>query len=521
VMFPISTPEINRRSFLRASGSLAAAAFFSACATPATARRHSWSGYPFSLGVASGDPAADGFVLWTRLAPDPINGGGMPPVAVSVAWEVAQDEQFAKVVRRGFASARPEWGHSVHVEIAGLQPERWYWYRFRVGNETSPVGRTRTMPQAGVVPEKFRFAFASCQHFETGHFTAYRHMREDNPDLVIHLGDYIYEGAGRDGGVRKHIGPELMTLEDYRNRLAQYRTDPELQAMHGAAPWLVTWDDHEVDNNYANDLSEEAHVTPAQLLARRAVAYQAYYEHMPLRRASLPHGPHMKLYRKISVGHLADFFVLDTRQYRTDQPCKDGNKPPCAEVYDPNATLLGAQQREWLQAGLRTSPATWKVLAQQVMMARVDRLAGEQIGFSMDQWPGYEFERARLLHFFHQHRIQNPVVLTGDIHTNWANELTLPSDYEFKYPVAAEFVGTSITSGGDGNPNPNNRATLLSENPMVKFYNAQRGYVRCDLSSGQWKTDYRIVPFVTREGAPVQTAGTFLLNNGSSLLHPA
>jgi alkaline phosphatase D len=519
--FPAFNRETSRRSFLAASSSLAAAAFLSSCASPSGRKQISFSKNPFSLGVASGDPSPDGFVIWTRLAPDPLEGGGMPPAPLRVSWQVAEDEQMKRVVRKGTATARHEWAHSVHVEVEGLRPERWYWYQFKVGSDISPVGRTRTMPPLHSIPGNFRFAFASCQHFETGYYTAFEHMLREDLDLVVHLGDYIYEGAGRKDQVREHLGPEIVTLDQYRTRYAQYKSDPALQRMHAAAPWILTWDDHEVDNNYANDISEEPKVSPAELLVRRAAAYQAYYEHMPLRRSCLPHGPNMKMYRRVPVGKLADFFVLDTRQYRTDQPCGDGNKPPCAESLDPKATLMGAKQRSWLETALAGSTSRWNILAQQVMMARVDRLIGAEIAYSMDQWPGYEMERRRLLQFLEEHNVKNTVVLTGDIHSNWANELTIHDDTDFKNPVAAEFVGTSISSGGDGSPTPKNRENLYSENPFVKFFSTERGYVKCELTPEQWRADYQMVEYVSKPGASLNKRATFILESGSSKLHQA
>ena len=311
-----------------------------------------FSGYPFKLGVASGDPAADGFVLWTRLAPDPLHGGGMANDSVSVHWRVAEDEAMTKVVAQGEAIAAAGLGHSVHVEVGGLKPDRWYWYEFKAGGELSPRGRTRTLerpdrPAAETSPLKM--AFASCQHYEAGYYTAFEHMAAEAPDLVLHLGDYIYEGPAREGQVRSHLGPEIRTLEEYRNRHAQYKTDPALQAIHAAAPWVVTWDDHEFDNNYAADIPEEkGPATREDFLKRRAAAYQAYYEHMPLRASSIPEGPGMRLYRSIRHGKLVNFHLLDTRQYRTDQPHGDGLKPAGADTMDPAGTILGSTQRNWL-----------------------------------------------------------------------------------------------------------------------------------------------------------------------------
>jgi alkaline phosphatase D len=514
-LYPVSAlPPVSRRSFLVATTSLAAAALWSSRAPGAVQTNPIFSDDPFSLGVASGDPAPDGVVLWTRLAPKPLEAGGMPPEPVEVSWQVAEDEAMTKVVRSGTTVATPEWAHSVHVEIDGLRPARTYWYQFRAGREVSPKGRTRTTPPADANPASLRFAFASCQHFEQGHFTALEHMAQEDLDLALHLGDYIYEYAGKEKAVRKHSGPKLDSLDDYRNRHAQYKTDKALQAAHAAVPWIVTWDDHEFEDNCAGDVPAQKGISTAAFLNRRARAYQAYYEHMPLRRSALPKGPDMLLYRRIAFGRLAEFFVLDTRQYRTDQPCGDGNKFPCAAVYDPRATLLGAPQRRWLLDGLGASAARWNVLAQQVMMARVDRNSGDGVAYSMDQWPGYESERRYLLKCLDERRVKNPVVLAGDIHNNWANNLVIDFDDPGSKTVATEFVGTSITSGGDGSNIPKNLDRLLSENPFVKFHNNERGYVRCEVKPGLWRTDYQTVAYVTRPGAPLLTRASFVIEEG-------
>jgi alkaline phosphatase D len=504
----------NRRSFILATSSLAAAAVWSTRAFGVVARQVALPAYPFALGVASGDPTEDGFVLWTRLAPRPLEGGGMPHLNVEVAWQVAEDEQMTRVVQRGTTVAKPDWAHSVHVEVEGLRPDRWYWYQFKVGQEVSPKGRSRTLPLAKSLPERLRFSFISCNHYEHGHFTAFDHLcREDN-DLIIHLGDYIYEGGIAEKAFRKHNSREIFTLQDYRNRYAQYQTDPLLQAAHAAAPWLVTWDDHEVDNNYANLIPEEKSVEKIPLRQRRAHAYKAFYEHMPLRRAQLPDGPDLKLFRRVPFGRLADFHVLDTRQYRTDQPCGDKNGFPCPEVYDPKGTLLGPRQRRWLFKGLERSSATWNVLAQQVMMARVDRAPGEAIAHSMDQWPGYEMERRAVLKHFHEKRIANPVVLTGDIHTHWANELIADFDQLDSRVVATEFVGSSMTTGGNGNKNPKNLHDLHAENPFVKYYSAERGYVACQVTPREWRADFRCVDFIDKPHSPIGTRASYLVESG-------
>ncbi|MEZ5318048.1 MAG: alkaline phosphatase D family protein [Vicinamibacterales bacterium] len=504
--------HLSRRSLL--AGSLA---FFGVrqvrtyAAVPRWALR--FQGTPFALGIASGDPTPDGVVLWTRLAPDPLNGGGMPPAPVPVTWRIARDERLADVVQTGSITARPESAHAVHVEVDGLDPDRWYWYQFESGSEVSPVGRTRTLPRPGATPDACRFAFASCQHYETGYYTAYHHMAGEDVDLVFHLGDYIYEGAGRDDQVRRHAGAEILLLEDYRTRYAQYKTDADLQAAHAAFPWFVTWDDHEVDNNYANDVSEHDDQRD-EFLIRRAIAYQAYYEHQPLRRTAMPRGPALQLYRQFRWGDLAAFFVLDTRQYRTDQPCGDGSKAPCEGVSDPAATLLGADQERWLFDALDQSRARWHVLPQQVMMAKVDLTPGDAERYSMDQWSGYDVARTRLLDFLGTRKPANPVVLTGDIHSNWVNDLKV----DFKDPaspaVATEFVGTSITSGGDGSDNARRAATLMAENPFVRWHNGQRGYVRCDVGRASLDAYYRVVPFVSKPGAPLTTPASFVVEDG-------
>ena len=427
---------------------------------------------------------------------------------------------MARVVQSGTATARPEWSHSVHVEVSGLRPGRWYWYRFKVGSEVSPKGRTRTAPPADVMAERLRFAFVSCQHYEAGLFTAYDHLAREDLDLVVHLGDYIYEGPAADGRVRRHLGGECFALDDYRLRYALYRTDPHLQAAHATAPWIVTWDDHEVANNYAADIAAKP-AQQASFLARRAAAYQAYFEHMPLRRSALPKGPEMLLYRRLDFGRLAQFHVLDTRQYRTPQPLGDGLKTPSPALLDPRGTLMGDRQRDWLFSGLGRSPANWNILAQQVMMARVDRTGGNEVKYSMDQWPGYEFERRRVLRHFREQQVKNPVVITGDIHSHWANELIADFDELDSPVVGTEFVGTSISSGGDGAAAPKSHDHLLAENPFLKFFNAERGYVRCEVTPQTWRTDYRTVPFVTKPGAPLVTRASFVVESGRPQLNRA
>ena len=471
---------------------------------------------PFTLGVASGDPTPDGVVLWTRLAPEPLTGGGMAPADMEVTWEVARDEGMRDVIKRGRALAAARWAHSVHVEVDGLAPGQWYWYQFTAGGHASALGRTRTLPLPGAAVDRLRFAFASCQNYEHGYFTAHRHMAGEDLDLVVHLGDYIYETAGSDRFVRRHVGTETKTLADYRNRYAQYKTDRDLQAAHAALPWVVTWDDHEVVNDYAGD-RPKSNDPPEVFLQRRAAAYQAYYEHMPLRRSSLPRGPFMKIYRNFSYGALASFFVLDTRQYRTVQACGNGLRPACdmeQRHLDPKGTLMGAEQEQWLFDLLRRSRAPWNLLSQQVMMAKIDWWPGSDERYSYDRWDGYEVERNRLLAFLSARRVANPVVLAGDVHNNWVCDLKMDFAERNSPTVATEFVGTSISTTGDGGEVIKDGEAVVAKNPCVKFHNDRRGYVSCEITPKAMRADYRVLDYVTREGAPLRTTATFKIDDG-------
>ena len=512
-------PTITRRTFLRSTG--AAAAALAAVRLPGAWAAAQRPDALFTLGVASGDPLADGVVLWTRLAPDPLAPDPVLSKPVTVQWEIAEDEAFSKMVGRGGVDAIQESAHSVHVDARGLQPARWYWYRFRAGSEISPVGRTRTAPAAGAMPERLRFAFASCSQYEHGFFTAYRRLAEEDLDLAVHLGDYIYEypagGYVAPGGnVRAHLGPEPTTLAEYRQRYAQYKTDPDLQAAHAALPWVVTWDDHEVENNYAGLVPE--HGQPlGPFRARRAAAYRAYWEHQPLR----PLGVDFTLYRRLAFGRLAAFNVLDTRQYRTDQPCGDVSPGQCPRRSDRAATITGPEQERWLIDGLDRSTARWNVIAQQVFLSQLDLVEGPDQGFAMDSWDGYVASRDRLLGFIAQRRPANPVVLTGDRHANWMADLKADFADPGSATLGTEFVGTSITSGGDGADSTPEGEAILRENPHTHFFNNQRGYVRCEVTPEQWRADYRVVGYVQRPGAPITTRASFVITNGIPGAHPA
>ena len=512
--------RVRRRQVLIGAGALTGLAIANQFSEKVIAQPK-FSDYPFKLGVASGEPYPDSVVLWTRLAPDPLNGGGMPSANVPVQWQIADDENMRRIISSGTVMATTELGHSVHVEAQGLRPATWYWYQFRVGNEVSPIGRTRTTPRFGDRTDRFCFAFASCQSWQNGYYAAYKHMAEENLDLVIHVGDYIYEGAPSANTLRPHEGnSEPYTLDQYRNRHAQYKTDPNLQATHAAFPWIVTWDDHEVDNNWADEIPQDPELQPRdRFLARRAAAFQAYYEHMPLRPFSIPKGIDMQLYRRFTFGDLVEFNVLDTRQYRSDQPCGDGRKPRCAEALDPSQTMTGAEQERWLLEGLDRSRARWNVLAQQTIMAQFDYDTGAEGVFNLDQWDGYIASRDRILNFIKQRRPSNPVVITGDWHSSWVNDLKANFDDPDSETIATEFVGTSISSTC---PWTFDVEAALSENPWVKYFNGRlRGYVRCDLNRDRWRTDFRLLPqsqptgtTVADPNSPITTAASFELPNG-------
>lgn len=486
----------------------------------------------FSLGVASGDPWPDGFVLWTRLAPEPLAPlGGLPPDAVvEVAWEVAEDDRFARIVRRGTAVARAELGFSLHVEVAGLSPGRPYWYRFLAGGESSPIGRSRTAPAPDAVPARLRFVNAGCQRLEHGFFTAWRHVAEEELDFVLHYGDYIYEYGPPPGGgrlpARNPAGGKCRTLEDYRRRYAQYHADPDLAAAHAAHPFLVSFDDHEVENNWAGPHSIEdgrsprhpVAIAPEAFLRQRAAAFQAWYENMPVRRAQIPRGAEVLAHRRLRFGRLMELHILDTRQYRDDQPCGDINGPLCAEVDRSDAQMLGAAQEGWLLDGLAASDATWQVLAQQVMLMRREFANG---GISMDKWDAYPAARTRLLQGIRERHVANPVILSGDVHNAWAGEVRLDPLDERSPVVAAEFVGTSITSGGDGSEVQPSTAAILARNPHIRFFNNRRGYCLHEVNPARLETTFRAVPYVTRPGAPREDRGRFVVEAGRPGLLPA
>ena len=485
---------------------------------------------PFTLGVASGDPMPDSVVLWTRLAPEPFEpDSGLKAEAVTVQWELASDERFTRKVRTGKTTAHPELHHSVHVVAEGLRARTRYYYRFKAGAWTSPVGRTRTAPAATDDPGSLRFALVSCQAYHDGYFTALRHLaKEKDVDAVVHLGDYLYEYAvDAHGGDRAdqdlqlpdRFNKETVTLEDYRLRYALYHSDPDLKAAHAAHPWIVTWDDHEVENNYADEIPDGS--PPEAFLARRAAAYRAYYENLPLRPPQQPSGSDLQLFRRLQFGRLAQLDVLDERQHRDDQSAGDGWQIPTADTERPERTMLGSTQERWLTEGWKESKAVWNLVPQQcVLSRRRDRTVGP-FPLSMDAWDGYPAARKRFVEAARTAGVENLVVLTGDVHVHYAMDIKEDFDDARSRTIGVELVTTSLASGGDGVAKPANWRTMMDANPHMKFYDGRRGYLLLTLDQRELRADYRTVDVITKPGAPMTTAASFVCRSGSPGLRPA
>lgn len=475
---------------------------------------------PFTLGVASGDPGSESVVLWTRLAPEPLSGGGLDDQgAIEVRWEIANDDRFGDLVNTGTAVADPALAHSVHVDATGLASGRDYFYRFMTGDEISPVGRTKTLPSAGARLDQLAFATASCQHWVRGYFTPYRHMAAEELDLVIHLGDYIYEGgpamyATAEDAVRLHTGGPCRTLADYRNRHALYKTDPDLQAAHAAFPWMVILDNHDAVEDGDRD---------ARTLERRAAAYQAWYEHQPVRTEAVAHGPSMQIYRRLAFGDLAEFSLLDTRQFKDGQQvCGEAPRNPtglpiggprCPAMLDDGRTMLGTAQERWLLDGLGGSAAQWNVIAQTIFFAPFDYVDGPDEVVYWAAWDGYPEARARLMRYLAERRPSNPVMLSGDWHSSWVNDLNANVRDPESETLATEFITTSISSNYPGEIEAAEKA--LPWNPHVHFFNGDlRGYTRFLLDRERLRADFRLVDTVRSPDALIDTRASFVVEDG-------
>ncbi|WP_246186964.1 alkaline phosphatase D family protein [Microlunatus speluncae] len=511
---PRHDPRLSRRLLLQAGG-ISAGTLALGINAP-HARATPLAGDPFTLGVAAGSPGDQSMVLWTRLALDPLAAdghGGMPLENVTVRWEVARDKEFKDVVQRGTAVAQPALAHSVHPQVTGLRPATSYWYRFRVGDQISPVGRFRTLPAAGQLVPEFTLAAASCQAWYHGHFTAHRHLAaESDLDLVVFLGDYIYEYAivAGDNLWRKNASVtaaeevEIETLEQYRLRYARFKADPQLQAAHARAAWVFTWDDHEVENGYARRHSRDG-IPDALFPHRIAVAYRAFYENLPVSVEALPDGPSTTIYDSYDIGSLARLMMIDGRQHRDLQPTGD-------DRYDPERTMLGETQERWLHERLQESPARWNMIGNAVSMIPV------RPDTELDSWDAYPAARGRLMRSLDG--VSNPVVLTGDIHRAVAAELPADLTDPTGRKLAVELICTSIGSDGDG-AETDGYADDWLRYPYVRFYHARRGYLLVRLTPEEMTSTYVSVEWVEADDtAPRQVAAAFRTPAGTSRLDP-
>ena len=512
-----------------------------ACATTLWLPRSAWSQArfstnPFTLGVASGSPTHDSVVLWTRLALPGLFGSGVGREPVVVRWEMAHDDKFAQLVQSGQAQAVVELAHSVHVEATGLEPERWYFYRFMAGDAVSAVGRTRTFAAADAPAARLRLAYASCQRWEHGYFSAYRHMLQENLDLVLFLGDYIYEYPGAANAVRTHALGWTLTLDDYRKRYALHKGEADLQAMHAACPWLVTWDDHEVHNDYAGIQAGDSGPAVPDFMARRAAAYQAFYEHMPVRAsvltqavAGLSSGAEMRIYSQWRHGRLANLTLLDARQYKDAQVCTRDARPgssvvdpaACPAWDDPKRSMLGKQQEAWLDAQFAAARGntTWNVVGQQTLFGPRDFSPGAPRRLWNDGWDGYGAARNRLTDALRRNAVANPVLLGGDVHENWVGHVKADYADPASASIGVEFCGTSISARSDGNART---AEWLAENPHFVFADGRRkGYGVAEFTPARLTTTLRVVDDVTRRDTTVETLARFVVQAGRAVVERA
>ncbi len=514
--------SLDRRHLLRLAAAAAAPLWLprSAWCQPALAED------PFTLGVASGSPDASSVVLWTRLA-----GTSLPIAPVTVRWELAHDEAFTRIVQSGQAQALPEFAHAVHVEPRGLAPDRWYWYRFMAGPWVSAVGRTRTFPERGAPAGRLRLGYASCQRWEHGFYGAWRHMRADAPDAVLFLGDYIYEYPGARDPVRPNPGNWVLTLEQYRARHALHKGDADLQAMHRACPWLFTWDDHEVQNDYAGEHAGSGGPGVADFTRRRAAAYQAWYEHMPVRASvltraleGLASGQALRIHGRQHFGQLAQLVLLDCRQYRGAQACTPGgrrgsgvvNPLDCAALADPARSMLGAQQEAWLRGALADGGAGWTVLGQSTLFGPRDFAPGPGSLVWNDGWDGYPAARQRLVGMLREGAALNPVLLGGDVHENWVGHVKQDYARPDSANVGVEFCGTSITSRTTA---PEGTPARLAENPHFVFADAEhRGYGLAEFTPQRLEVTLRGLDDVTRRDTGAKTLARFVVEAGRPLL---
>ncbi len=467
---------------------------------------------PFTLGIASGDVTESSAVLWTRLAPVPLDAdGGMTPFSVLVQWELSLDASMSKIVQRGEAIALPTLAHSVHVDVQELEPNREYWYRFTAANQTSPIGRTKTLPDMAGHPDSVRFITASCQNYSHGYFIAYEHMLRDKPDFIVHLGDYIYDTSFGDN-FRMHATEQTpVSLADYRRRHALYKTDKHLQHAHSQVPFFTTIDNHDA----IEDMSPDK-------FARRAAAYQAWYEHMPVRGYNSMDKNRFDLCRTISLGDLMQISLLDSRQFRDTQDISDNNYPDFGfgnyrersnDVFDEARSMLGMKQEQWLTDNLVQNQSTWNVIASpspfQPFRYDVD---GKDLRY-VGAWDAYPANRTRVAEALAQSKTGHPIIVSGDVHSFWAIDGRLTKEASERIPVV-EFVTSSISANWPAQlsePITDN----LSRNPQVTFYKPEkRGYLLHEVNDTEWKATARAIQDVRDEQSPAFSLASFVVTKG-------
>jgi len=526
----------GRRVWLRTTTGLAAMAATGALPGAVTAqatRPRPPGSDPFVLGVASGDPRPDGFVLWTRLDPTPLPehpGDRINPSSdIEITYEIAADPELRRIVQRGKAIAEARHGHSVHLAVAGLDAQRPYWYRFGHDGFASRIGHARTLPRPDEAVGVLRAGFVSCANFEHGYFSAYRHLADERPDIVVLLGDYLYEYIDRSPNKLRHHSDnqEPVTLQDWRRRYAQYRLDPDLQRMHADCTVLATWDDHEVQNNYANLWSNYG-IAEAEFAPRRQAAYQAFYEFMPIhpQRWQAARGE-MRLYDHYRFGLLAGINLLDTRQYRSlprctaallrrqpELPCRNGDSLGQMQ------SMLGVAQENWLSAQLAQDNPRWNLFAQGVVMAQTRRPApaGTLGSLSNDSWDGFPASRARFFEQLSARRVSNPLVLSGDIHAFCAADLKRDFDAAGSPVIASEFSCGSIASHG---PGASRTQRTRADNPHLHHLDgAQRGYTLLEIRPDRVRCQFRVVDDAKRRDTRVSTQASWVIENGRAGVLP-
>ncbi|MEN9843727.1 MAG: Alkaline phosphatase precursor [Pseudomonadota bacterium] len=493
-----------------------------------------WRSNPFALGVASGEPRPDAVLLWTRLYP------GAPAVGESasrlqllahfqeqsglnaqqacvVHYDVFSDEALRHRVKQGQVRTHAGRGWSVHARVTGLEPNRPYWYRFRCGEAVSPVGRTRTAPALGAATAQMRIALTSCQHYEQGYYAAHAEIAQQSLDVVLFAGDYIYESSNPKYRIRPHTGGMPSTLDQYRERHALYKLDPDLQACHAAHPWVCTWDDHEVENDYAG-IHNIRYQDAESFLQRRAAAYQAYFEHMPVWPGANDHGPHQRIHSHYQWGDLVDWWMLDCRQYRNAQPCRDPLKGggrvvvACDERDDPRRTMLGSAQEQWFSDSFKAAKAHWRLVVQSTQISSTSLPTPVGRSIFTDGWDGYPVARQRLIHTLAQAPKGTVVTLGGDVHMNVAADLRQVPNDPHSPIVAAELVTTSITSRGMGE---STLARIREHNPDIRHARSdERGYTLIDVQREHITATFRATPHPVQAGATLSTQAQYTLRHG-------